>query len=41
MAAERCDVELASRPSPEAANALYRSLQFSRRETNVFRLDLR
>jgi ribosomal protein S18 acetylase RimI-like enzyme len=34
-------VELTSRPSREAANALYRSLQFAQRETNVFRLELR
>ena len=30
-------VELTSRPSREAANQLYRSLGFERRETNVYR----
>jgi len=34
-------VELTSRPSREAANALYRSLGFTLRETNVYRFDLR
>jgi ribosomal protein S18 acetylase RimI-like enzyme len=30
-------VELTSRPSREAANRLYESLGFARRETNVYR----
>lgn len=30
-------IELTSRPSREAANGLYRSLGFTRRETNVYR----
>jgi ribosomal protein S18 acetylase RimI-like enzyme len=34
-------VELTSRSSREAANALYQSLSFRRRETNVYRLNLR
>jgi ribosomal protein S18 acetylase RimI-like enzyme len=34
-------VELTSRSSREAANALYQSLSFDRRETNVYRLNLR
>lgn len=33
-------VELTSRPSREAANRLYQSLHFDRRETNVYRLNL-
>jgi ribosomal protein S18 acetylase RimI-like enzyme len=33
-------VELTSRPAREAANALYRSIGFQRRETNVYRLML-
>jgi ribosomal protein S18 acetylase RimI-like enzyme len=33
-------VELTSRPSREAANALYRSIGFRLRETNVYRFDL-
>jgi ribosomal protein S18 acetylase RimI-like enzyme len=33
-------VELTSRSSREAANALYRSLGFRLRETNVYRMDL-
>jgi ribosomal protein S18 acetylase RimI-like enzyme len=33
-------VELTSRPSREAANRLYRSLGYDRRETNVYRLHL-
>jgi ribosomal protein S18 acetylase RimI-like enzyme len=33
-------VELTSRPSREAANGLYRSLGFERRETNVYRHSL-
>jgi ribosomal protein S18 acetylase RimI-like enzyme len=33
-------VELTSRPSREAANFLYQSLGFRRRETNVYRHDL-
>ena len=34
-------VELTSRPAREAANALYRSVGFRLRETNVYRYDLR
>ena len=34
-------VELTSRPSREAANGLYQSIGFRRRETNVYRHDLR
>ena len=34
-------IELTSRSSREAANALYQSLSFARRETNVYRLNLR
>jgi ribosomal protein S18 acetylase RimI-like enzyme len=34
-------VELTSRSTREAANALYRSMGFRLRETNVYRLDLR
>jgi len=34
------NVELTSRPARKAANALYRSLGFSLRETNVYTLDL-
>jgi ribosomal protein S18 acetylase RimI-like enzyme len=34
-------VELTSRPSREAANALYQSLGFTLRKTNVYRLGLR
>jgi len=33
-------IELTSRPSREAANALYQKLGFERRETNVYRLGL-
>ncbi|HVB06974.1 MAG TPA: GNAT family N-acetyltransferase [Acidimicrobiales bacterium] len=33
-------VDLTSRPSREAANALYRRLGFSERETNVYRVSL-
>ena len=33
-------VHLTSRPAREAANALYRSLGFELRETNVYRLEL-
>lgn len=33
-------VDLTSRPSREAANALYRHLGFSERETNVYRFSL-
>ena len=33
-------VDLTSRPSREAANALYRSLGFVERETNVYRYEL-
>jgi ribosomal protein S18 acetylase RimI-like enzyme len=33
-------VELTSRPSRDAANRLYRSLGYDRRETNVYRLHL-
>jgi ribosomal protein S18 acetylase RimI-like enzyme len=33
-------VDLTSRPSREAANALYRKLGFVQRETNVYRFDL-
>ena len=33
-------LELTSRPSREAANALYRSLGYDHRETNVYRLSL-
>lgn len=33
-------IELTSRPSREAANRLYRRLEFSTRETNVYRKDL-
>ncbi|HUF33905.1 MAG TPA: GNAT family N-acetyltransferase [Acidimicrobiales bacterium] len=33
-------VELTSRPSREAANALYRKLGFVQRETNVYRYEL-
>lgn len=40
--AKRLDfVELTSRSSREAANALYQSLSFDRRDTNVYRLNLR
>ena len=34
------EIHLTSRPSREAANALYRSLGFVRRETNAYRLSL-
>ncbi len=34
-------VDLTSRPSREAANALYRKVGFESRETNVYRYDLR
>jgi ribosomal protein S18 acetylase RimI-like enzyme len=34
-------VELTSRPAREAANALYRSIGFQQRETNVYRLPLK
>jgi ribosomal protein S18 acetylase RimI-like enzyme len=34
-------VELTSRPSREAANRLYQRLGFQRRETNVYRYELR
>jgi ribosomal protein S18 acetylase RimI-like enzyme len=34
-------VDLTSRPSREAANALYRSLGYERRDTNAYRLRLR
>jgi ribosomal protein S18 acetylase RimI-like enzyme len=34
-------VDLTSRPSREAANRLYQRLGFQRRETNVYRFDLR
>jgi ribosomal protein S18 acetylase RimI-like enzyme len=34
-------LDLTSRPSREAANALYRSLGYERRDTNVYRLRLR
>jgi ribosomal protein S18 acetylase RimI-like enzyme len=34
-------LDLTSRPSREAANALYASLGYERRETNVYRLRLR
>jgi len=34
-------VDLTSRPSREAANRLYRRVGFERRETNVWRFDLR
>lgn len=34
-------VDLTSRPSREAANALYRKVGFQARETNVYRYDLR
>jgi ribosomal protein S18 acetylase RimI-like enzyme len=34
-------VELTTRPSRQAANQLYQSLGFARRETNCYRLDLR
>lgn len=33
-------IDLTSRPSREAANALYQKLGFTRRETNVYRMDL-
>lgn len=33
-------VDLTSRPSREAANAMYRKLGFERRSTNLYRLDL-
>ena len=33
-------VDLTSRPSRDAANALYRRVGFVERETNVFRFDL-
>jgi ribosomal protein S18 acetylase RimI-like enzyme len=33
-------VELTTRPSREAANGLYQSLGFARRDTNCYRLDL-
>jgi ribosomal protein S18 acetylase RimI-like enzyme len=33
-------VDLTSRPSREAANALYRKVGFEPRETNVYRYDL-
>ena len=33
-------VDLTSRPSREAANALYRKVGFEQRETNVYRLNL-
>ena len=33
-------VDLTSRPAREAANALYQSLGYERRETNVYRLRL-
>jgi len=33
-------VDLTSRPSREAANALYRSMGFLQRETNVYRFEL-
>ena len=33
-------LELTSRPSREAANGLYRSLGYERRETNVYRLKM-
>lgn len=35
------DIHLTSRPQRTAANALYRSLGFERRETNVYRLKVR
>jgi ribosomal protein S18 acetylase RimI-like enzyme len=41
--ARRCGVvqlDLTSRPGREAANALYQSLGYERRETNVYRLTL-
>jgi ribosomal protein S18 acetylase RimI-like enzyme len=34
-------VDLTSRPSREAANRLYKKLDFHQRETNVYRFDLR
>ena len=34
-------VELTSRPTREAANRLYERMGFTRRETNVYRFDLR
>ena len=34
-------VDLTSRPGREAANRLYRRIGFERRETNVYRFDLR
>ncbi|HEX8803642.1 MAG TPA: GNAT family N-acetyltransferase, partial [Acidimicrobiales bacterium] len=34
-------VELTSRPSRQAANRLYQRMGFTRRETNVYRYDLR
>ena len=34
-------VDLTSRPSREAANALYKKVGFVERETNVYRYDLR
>jgi ribosomal protein S18 acetylase RimI-like enzyme len=34
-------VDLTSRPSREAANHLYESVGFQKRETNVYRVDLR
>jgi len=33
-------VDLTSRPSREAANALYRKVGFEQRETNVYRIEL-
>jgi hypothetical protein len=33
-------IDLTSRPSREAANAMYLKMGFGRRETNVYRLSL-